>query len=82
MTEIDRKTVKVDNLRYMVGTYGPNTPEKPIHEFTCHPEKAPQGMIAMGIYTAKSKLVDEDKRKHLEWQWSFEIKEHWPDEKK
>lgn len=77
LTQISRKGIKVDKLTYMVGSYGPNSDDKPFHEFTAPSEEAPKGMLARGHYTAKSYFVDDDKTKHLEWSWSFDIKKDW-----
>ena len=40
-------------------------------------EDAPSGMLARGRYTAMSTFVDDDKVKHLEFEWSFEIAKEW-----
>lgn len=73
-TKIYRKGMKVDTLQYMVGSYGPNTEKNPVHIYTATSEEAPSGMMARGHYTAKSSFIDDDKTKHLEWEWAFEIK--------
>lgn len=40
-------------------------------------EDAPSGMLARGHYTAISTFVDDDKNKHLEFEWSFDIAKDW-----
>jgi Rho GDP-dissociation inhibitor len=40
-------------------------------------EDAPSGMLARGHYTATSTFVDDDKKKHLEFEWSFDISKEW-----
>jgi hypothetical protein len=40
-------------------------------------EDAPSGMMARGHYTAVSSFVDDDKHKHLEFEWSFDITKDW-----
>jgi len=40
-------------------------------------EDAPSGMLARGHYTATSSFVDDDKHKHLEFEWSFDISKDW-----
>lgn len=40
-------------------------------------EDAPSGMLARGHYTAVSTFVDDDKHKHLEFEWSFDIAKDW-----
>eukprot|EP00128_Syssomonas_multiformis_P008279 Colp12_sorted_trinity150504_noHs@1115 len=66
-----RKGVRVDKSEYMVGSYGPQAEP---HVYTSPIEEAPSGMLARGHYTVKSKFIDDDKKVHLEWEWSFDIK--------
>lgn len=40
-------------------------------------EDAPSGMLARGHYTAVSTFVDDDKKRHLEFEWSFDIAKDW-----
>ena len=40
-------------------------------------EDAPSGMLARGHYTAVSTFIDDDKHKHLEFEWSFDISKDW-----
>lgn len=40
-------------------------------------EDAPSGLIARGHYTAVSTFVDDDKKRHLEFEWSFDIAKDW-----
>ena len=40
-------------------------------------EEAPSGMLARGHYNAISSFVDDDKKKHLEFEWSFDIAKEW-----
>lgn len=35
-------------------------------------------MLARGKYDAISSFVDDDKKKHLEFEWKFEIVKDWP----
>jgi Rho GDP-dissociation inhibitor len=34
-------------------------------------------MLARGHYNAISNFVDDDKKKHLEFEWSFDIAKDW-----
>lgn len=34
-------------------------------------------MLARGHYSAFSAFVDDDKKKHLEFEWSFDIAKDW-----
>ncbi|KAF2459040.1 immunoglobulin E-set [Lineolata rhizophorae] len=61
----------------MIGSYGPNTTEKPVYEKKFETETAPHGMIARGHYNAVSKFVDDDNETHLKFDWSFDIKKDW-----
>lgn len=40
-------------------------------------EEAPSGMLTRGHYNAISSFVDDDKKKHLEFEWSFDIAKDW-----
>jgi Rho GDP-dissociation inhibitor len=40
-------------------------------------EDAPSGMLARGHYNAVSTFIDDDKNKHLEFEWSFDIAKDW-----
>lgn len=42
-----------------------------------HEEEAPSGMIARGHYNALSSFVDDDKKVHLHFEWSFNIAKDW-----
>ena len=58
----------------MIGSYGPKAEPQ---SYLTPSEQAPKGMIARGHYTVKSRFIDDDKRTHLEWEWSFAIKKDW-----
>jgi len=34
-------------------------------------------MLARGHYTASSSFVDDDKKTHLRFEWSFDIAKDW-----
>lgn len=40
-------------------------------------EDAPSGMLARGHYNAVSSFVDDDKKTHLQFEWSFDIGKDW-----
>ena len=44
---------------------------------TVQEEEAPSGMLARGHYTAISSFVDDDKKTHLQFEWSFDIAKDW-----
>lgn len=64
-------------MQEMIGSYSPNTEEKPFYEKKFAPEQAPSGMMGRGTYKATSKFIDDDKVTHLEFNWAFEVKKDW-----
>lgn len=69
------KRMGVSNkMQEMIGSYSPNTTDKPIYEKKFEPETAPSGMMARGHYNAVSKFIDDDNQTHLKFEWSFDIK--------
>ncbi|KAF2645265.1 E set domain-containing protein [Massarina eburnea CBS 473.64] len=66
-----------NKMQEMMGSYGPNTAEKPTYEKKFEPETAPTGFAARGHYKAVSKFVDDDNHVHLQFEWSFDIKKDW-----
>ncbi|KAK4085673.1 uncharacterized protein Triagg1_663 [Trichoderma aggressivum f. europaeum] len=75
---IKRKGLKVSKDSEMIGSYAPNTENQPTYVKRFHEEEAPSGMLARGKYDAISSFVDDDKKKHLEFEWKFEIVKDWP----
>ncbi|KAL5561965.1 hypothetical protein UlMin_031712 [Ulmus minor] len=63
--------VKVDQSKGMLGTFAPN--REPYVQ-TLEEETTPSGVLARGLYSAKLKFEDDDKRCHLGLNYSFEIK--------
>ncbi|XP_010262409.1 PREDICTED: rho GDP-dissociation inhibitor 1-like [Nelumbo nucifera] len=63
--------VQVDQMRGMLGTFAPQR-EPYVH--CLDEETTPSGVLARGVYLAKLKFEDDDKRCHLELNYSFEIK--------
>ncbi len=59
------------------GSYSPNTTDKPEYEKKFETDTAPTGMLGRGKYNAVSKFVDDDKKTHLHFEWSFEVKKEW-----
>lgn len=74
---VKRKGIPVGKDQEMIGSYPPNTSDKPLHEKTFAPEEAPSGMMVRGKYDAESKFVDDDNNAHLTFNWSFEIAKDW-----
>ncbi|KKA27673.1 hypothetical protein TD95_001262 [Thielaviopsis punctulata] len=74
---VKRKGLRVSKDSEMIGSYAPNTDKQPIYTKRFQEEEAPSGMIARGHYNAISSFVDDDKKKHLEFEWSFDITKDW-----
>lgn len=63
--------IQVDQSKGMLGTFAPQR-EPYVH--TLDEETTPSGVLARGIYSAKLKFEDDDRRCHTELKYSFEIK--------
>ncbi|GMN49023.1 hypothetical protein TIFTF001_018186 [Ficus carica] len=63
--------VQVDQSKGMLGTFAPN---REPYVCTLEEETTPSGVLARGIYSAKLKFEDDDRRCHMELKYSFEIK--------
>ncbi|KAJ7536887.1 hypothetical protein O6H91_12G086800 [Diphasiastrum complanatum] len=66
--------LRVDNCKVMLGTFSPHLEP---YTHTMEEEVTPSGMLARGAYTARTKFVDDDKRCHLQMDYSFEIRKDW-----
>ncbi|KAH8912935.1 E set domain-containing protein [Coniochaeta sp. PMI_546] len=74
---VKRKGIRVSKDTEMLGSYGPNTDKQPIYTKRFHEEEAPSGILARGHYNALSSFVDDDKKVHLKFEWSFDIAKDW-----
>ncbi|EHK17963.1 uncharacterized protein TRIVIDRAFT_111588 [Trichoderma virens Gv29-8] len=74
---VKRGPVRVSKDSEMIGSYAPNTDKQPTYIKRFHEEEAPSGMLARGTYDAVSSFVDDDKKKHLEFEWRFKIASDW-----
>ncbi|XP_075482004.1 rho GDP-dissociation inhibitor 1-like isoform X1 [Primulina tabacum] len=63
--------LEVDRSSGMLGTFAPR---KEPYAHTLEEETTPSGVLARGVYTAKLKFKDDDKRCHMELNYSFEIR--------
>lgn len=70
---IKKAGIRVDKLDEPLGSYAPNTTDKPYYEKSFQEIEAPSGMLARGSYSAVTKFVDDDKNVHLTLPWSFQI---------
>lgn len=74
---VKRKGIRVSKDSEMIGSYAPNTDKQPIYTKRFHEEEAPSGMLVRGHYNAVSSFVDDDKKVHLQFEWSFDIAKDW-----
>jgi len=74
---VKRKGIRVSKDQEMIGSYAPNTTTNPYYTKRFAEEEAPSGMIARGHYSAISTFIDDDKHKHLEFEWAFDIDKDW-----
>lgn len=75
--QLKRKGIPVGKDQEMIGSYSPNTTDRPVYTKKFAPEEAPKGMMARGHYEAVSKFVDDDNTEHLKFEWSFDIAKDW-----
>lgn len=74
---VKRKGVRVSKDQEMIGSYAPNTKAQPFYVKKFAEEEAPSGIIARGHYNAFSTFIDDDKHKHLDFEWAFDIDKDW-----
>ncbi|CAJ2512201.1 Uu.00g052160.m01.CDS01 [Anthostomella pinea] len=74
---VKRKGIKVSKDSEMLGSYAPSTDKQPVYQKRFQEEDAPSGMLARGHYNAVSSFVDDDKKNHLQFEWSFDIAKDW-----
>lgn len=69
---VSRKGISVDKQSYMVGSYS-----AALHSYLTPIDTVPKGMMARGLYTIKSRFMDDDKNVYLAWEWSMSIQKEW-----
>ncbi|KAI1298938.1 rho GDP dissociation inhibitor [Xylaria venustula] len=74
---VKRKGIRVSKDSEMLGSYAPNTDKQPVYTKRFQEEDAPSGLLARGHYNAVSTFVDDDKKQHLQFEWSFDISKDW-----
>jgi Rho GDP-dissociation inhibitor len=74
---LKRKGIPLGKDQEMIGSYSPNTTDRPTYTKKFAPEEAPSGMMARGHYDAVSRFVDDDDTTHLKFEWSFDIAKNW-----
>lgn len=70
---VKKTGIRVDKVEEPLGSYAPNTKDKPYYERSFAEVEAPSGLLARGSYSAITKFVDDDKTVHLTFPWSFSI---------
>ena len=65
--------IAVDKIDDHLGSYAPNTVNKPVYEVELPESEAPSGFLVRGNYSAVSKFIDDDKNDHLILNWGVEI---------
>lgn len=70
---IKKAGIAVDKIDDHLGSYAPNTKQKPFYEVELPESEAPSGFLARGNYSAVSKFIDDDKTNHLTLNWGVEI---------
>jgi Rho GDP-dissociation inhibitor len=70
---VKKAGITVDKIEEPMGSYAPNTVDKPFYEKEFEEVEAPSGFLARGSYSAVSKFIDDDKVEHLVLPWSFQI---------
>nr|XP_054098344.1 rho GDP-dissociation inhibitor 3 isoform X3 [Callithrix jacchus] len=71
-----RRGLRVDKTVYMVGSYGPSAQE---YEFVTPVEEAPRGALVRGPYLVLSLFTDDDRTRHLSWEWGLHVCQDWKD---
>ncbi|OAA42412.1 rho-gdp dissociation inhibitor [Beauveria brongniartii RCEF 3172] len=74
---VKRKGIRVSKDSEMIGSYAPNTEKQATYTKKFQEEEAPSGMLLRGHYDAVSSFVDDDKKTHLQFEWSFDIAKDW-----
>ncbi|KPV75012.1 uncharacterized protein RHOBADRAFT_44527 [Rhodotorula graminis WP1] len=72
---VRRMGANLDKLEEMIGSYGPS-PEPVVKKLVA--EESPSGMIARsGSYTVRSRVIDDDKHVHCDFEWVFKLAKEW-----
>jgi Rho GDP-dissociation inhibitor len=68
-----RSGITLGKTDYVLGSYPPNTAEKPFYEQSLPTGEAPSGMFARGVYGATTTFFDDDKVSHLVIPWRLQV---------
>ncbi|TWW69591.1 rho GDP-dissociation inhibitor 2-like [Takifugu flavidus] len=69
-----RQGISVGKKSYMIGSYGPKLE---VQEFESPTDEAPKGLMSLGRYLIRSRVIDDDKNVHLQWEWNLDVKKSW-----
>mmetsp|Transcript_119910 Transcript_119910/g.168796 ORF Transcript_119910/g.168796 Transcript_119910/m.168796 type:complete len:195 (+) Transcript_119910:83-667(+) len=69
--------LKVTSDKEMLGSYGPKEAPYTVTTPRRGWEEAPSGALARGNFKARSSFMDDDKAKHLEYEYTFKIGKGW-----
>lgn len=58
----------------MIGSYGPKLE---VQEFESPTDEVPKGLMSLGRYLIRSRVIDDDKNVHLQWEWNLDVKKSW-----
>ncbi|KAL6592679.1 hypothetical protein ACP70R_042777 [Stipagrostis hirtigluma subsp. patula] len=67
--------IKVDSTKEMLGTFSPQAEP---YTYLTPEETTPSGIFARGSYSARTKFLDDDRKCHLEINYTFDIRREWP----
>eukprot|EP00455_Lapot_gusevi_P011098 TRINITY_DN150_c0_g1_i2.p2 TRINITY_DN150_c0_g1~~TRINITY_DN150_c0_g1_i2.p2 ORF type:complete len:206 (-),score=89.31 TRINITY_DN150_c0_g1_i2:109-726(-) len=66
--------IRVEKFEETLGSFAPQLEP---YEVTLPEDTVPDGFMARGSYTAKTRFIDDDKNIHLEFEYGFEIARNW-----
>lgn len=66
--------LRTDKSIYMLGS---RAPKGELQEYISEKELTPSGMMARGKFNMKSQILDDDKNKYANWEWTLEIAKDW-----
>lgn len=73
--KIYKHSFKVDSRQDMLGSFAP---QLKAYEITMPEDTTPSGYMGRGNYTAKCKIIDDDKTKHCAFEYAFVVAQDWP----
>jgi len=77
VNQIFRRNVRVAKEEEMLGSFGPQQKPYEVSIPRIGWDDAPSGPLSRGTYNAKTSFVDDDKQTHLQFEYSFAIKNTW-----